>query len=127
VTKEIEKENTMRFLLVHRIDESKPDAYAPSPEIAAGVGQMIGDMTKAGVLLAADGVAHSSKGARVRASGGKVTVTDGPFTEAKEVIGGFAMLQVRSKAEAVEWASRFADLLGDVEVEVREVPDAPGS
>lgn len=115
----------MKFLLVHRIDESRPDAYAPDAQVVTGVGQLLGEMTKAGVLLAADGVRHSSTGARVRASGGRRTVVDGPFTEAKEVIGGFAMLQVRSKAEAVEWASRFADVLGEVEVEVREVADRP--
>ena len=113
----------MRYLLVHRIDESKPDAYDPSPEVAAGVGRMIGEMTRAGVLLAAEGVRPSSTGAKVRTSGGKRTVIDGPFTEAKEVIGGFALLQVRSKDEAVEWAVRFAECIGDVEVEVREVAE----
>ena len=113
----------MRFLMVHRLDESKPDAYAPSAEVVAGVGRMIGEMTKAGVLLAAEGVLPSSTGARVRTSGGKRTVTDGPFTEAKEVIGGFALLQVRSKEEAVEWAARFAEVIGDVEVEVRQVAE----
>jgi hypothetical protein len=115
----------MRFLLVHRIDESRPDAYDPSPEVVAGVGRLIGEMTRAGVLLAAEGVGPSSKGAKVRSSGGRRTVVDGPFTEAKEVIGGFALLQVRSKDEAVEWAVRFAECIGDVEVEVREVAEGP--
>jgi hypothetical protein len=115
----------MRFLLVHRLDESKPDAYSPSAEVVAGVGRMMGEMTKAGVLLAAEGVLPSSTGALVRSSGGKRTVTDGPFTEAKEVIGGFALLQVRSKEEAVEWAGRFAEVIGDVEVEVRQVAEGP--
>lgn len=115
----------MRFLLVHRIDERRPNAYDPSPEVVAGVGRLIGEMTRAGVLLAAEGVGPSSKGAKVRSSGGRRTVIDGPFTEAKEVIGGFALLQVRSKDEAVEWAVRFADCIGDVEVEVREVSEGP--
>jgi hypothetical protein len=114
---------TVRFLMVHRVDESLPDAYAPSAEVVAGVGRMIGEMTKAGVLLAAEGVRPSSTGARVRSSGGKRTVIDGPFTEAKEVIGGFALLQVRSKEEAIEWAARFAEAIGDVEVEVRQVAE----
>ncbi len=113
----------MRFLMVHRIDESLSDAYDPSPEVVAGVGRLIGEMTKAGVLLAAEGVLPSSTGAHVKFSGGKRTVIDGPFTEAKEVIGGFALLQVRSKEEAIEWAGRFAEAIGDVEVEVRQVAE----
>jgi hypothetical protein len=113
----------MRFLLVHRLDESRPDAYSPSAEVVAGVGRLMGEMTRAGVLLAAEGVLSSAKGAKVRSSGGKRTVTDGPFTEAKEVIGGFALLQVRSRDEAIEWAARFAEVIGDVEVEVRQVAE----
>jgi hypothetical protein len=120
----------MRFLMVHRIDERRPDAFAPSPKVIAGVGQLMEEMTKGGVLLAAEGVLDSSKGALVRFEGGKRTVTDGPFTEAKEVIGGFALIQARSKEEAIEWASRLADVIGDVEVEVRQVAEmsdvAPG-
>jgi hypothetical protein len=115
----------MRFLLVHRLDESKPDSFSPSAEVVAGVERMMGEMTKAGVLLAAEGVLPSSAGALVRTSGGSRTVTDGPFTEAKEVIGGFVVLQVRSKEEAVEWAGRFAEVIGDVEVEVRQVAEGP--
>jgi hypothetical protein len=115
----------MRFLLVHRLDESKPDSFSPSAAVVAGVGRMMGEMTKAGVLLAAEGVLPSSAGALVRTSGGRRTVTDGPFTEAKEVIGGFVVLQVRSKEEAVEWAGRFAEVIGDVEVEVRQVAEGP--
>jgi hypothetical protein len=113
----------MRYLMVHRIDESQPDAYVPSPELMAGMGALMGEMTKAGVLLAAEGVTHSSRGARLRVANGKKTVTDGPFTEAKEVIGGFALLQVRSLDEAKEWAGRFADVVGDAEIEIREVSE----
>ena len=114
----------MRFLMVHRIDESRPDAYSPSPEMIAGVGALMAEMTRAGVVLAAEGVQHSSKGAKVRVSNGKRTVTDGPFTEAKEVIGGFAMVQVRSLEEAIEWAARFAETIGDVEIEVRQIAES---
>ena len=117
----------MRFLLVHRIDERSPTAYDPGPEAMASMGKLLGEMTNAGVLLAADGALHSSKGARIRFSGGKRTVTDGPFTEAKEVIGGFAVIQVRSKDEAIEWSSRFAEVVGDVEVELRQLYDRPGT
>jgi hypothetical protein len=113
----------MRFLMVHRIDETRPDAYSPSPEVIAAMGALMGEMNKAGVLLAAEGVQHSSKGAKVKLSEGKRTVTDGPFSEAKEVIGGFALVQVRSLDEAIEWASRFAETVGDVEVEVRQIAE----
>jgi hypothetical protein len=115
----------MRFLLVHRLDETRPDAYDPGPEVYAGLGRLMGEMTRAGVLLAAEGVLPSSTGAKVRASGGRRTVTDGPFAEAKEVIGGFALIQVRSRDEAIEWAGRFADVIGDVEVEIRQVSEQP--
>jgi hypothetical protein len=87
------------------------------------MGRFMAEVTKAGVLLVAEGVGPSADGALVRLSGGRRTVTDGPFTEANEVIAGFALIQVRSKDEAIEWASRFADVLGDVEVEVRRLAD----
>lgn len=115
----------MRFLMVHKIDETDPDAYSPAPEIIAGMGNLIDEMTKAGVVLAIEGAAHSKEGARVKLSGGRQTVVDGPFTEAKEVIGGYAVLQVRSKDEAIQWASRFADVLGEAEVEIRRLADTP--
>ena len=116
----------MKFLMVHRLDERRPDAFSPPPEVYEKMGQLIGEMTAAGVLLAAEGVLPSSAGALVRYANGKRTVTDGPFTEAKEVIGGFALLQCRSIEEAVEWSSRFAEIVGDVEVEVRQVSETPG-
>jgi hypothetical protein len=114
----------MRFLMVHRLDETRPDAYEPRPETIAAVEGVMGEMTRAGVLLVGEGVEHTSTGARVRSSGGRRTVTDGPFAEAKEVIGGFAMVQVRSKDEAIEWAARMAEAIGDdVEIEVRQVAE----
>jgi hypothetical protein len=79
------------------------------------------ESAREGVLLAGEGVHPSSKGARLSFSGGRRTVTDGPFAEAKELIAGFAVLQVESKEEAIEWATRFADVIGDVEIEVRQV------
>jgi len=113
----------MRFLLMHKLDETKPEAFNPSPEFVASIGAFMEETTKAGVLLTAEGVLPSATGARVRHAGGSSTVTDGPFTEAREVIGGFALIQVRSKDEAVEWASRYAALFDDVEVEVRQVAE----
>ena len=113
----------MRFLLMHRLDESRPEAFNPSPEFIARMGEFIEEVAKAGVLITAEGVLPSATGALVRRAAGQRTVTDGPFTEAKEVIGGFALLQVANKAEAVQWASRFADLFEEVEVEVRQVAE----
>ncbi len=113
----------MRFLLMHRLDESRPEAFNPSPEFIARMGGFIEEVAKAGVLITAEGVLPSAHGALVRRSNGRNTVTDGPFAEAKEVIGGFALMQVASKAEAVQWASRFADLFDEVEVEVRQVAE----
>lgn len=111
----------MRFLCVHRSDERVP----PTPELMENMGRLIGDMTKAGVLLATEGCRPSAKGARVRLDEGKVTVIDGPFTETKEVIGGFALIQVSSKDEAIEWTRRFLEVVGHGESEIRELCETP--
>ena len=112
----------MRFLAIYRTAET---GVPPSPENMAAMGKLIEEMAKAGVLLATEGCLPSSKGARVRISGGKFTVTDGPFTETKEVVGGFALFQVKSKEEAIEWTKRFLKLAGDGESEIREICEAP--
>jgi len=90
----------------------------------AAMGQLIDEMTKAGVLLATEGCQSSAKGARVRLADGTITVTDGPFTESKELIGGFAIIQVKSKEEAVEWTRRFLRVAGDGESEIRLLHEA---
>jgi hypothetical protein len=84
------------------------------------------EMVKAGVLLAGEGLHPSSKGARVKFSGGKPTVTDGPFTPANELLGGFCLIQVNSKEEAIEWVKRWPALDGDgeIEIEIRQVYEA---
>ncbi|MEO8487962.1 MAG: YciI family protein [Betaproteobacteria bacterium] len=82
-------------------------------------------MTKAGVLLATEGCMPSAKGARVRRNGAKVPVTDGPIPETKEIVGGFALLQVKSKDEAIEWTKRFLEAAGDGESEIRQLNE-PG-
>jgi hypothetical protein len=118
-------ETTMRFMMIYKpADASKMEAGVPptQQEIAA-MGEFIGEMAQAGVLLAADGLQSSHKGARVRLSAGKLTVTDGPFTESKELIAGFAIVQVKSMAEAVKWAERFLALAGDGESEIRLMHD----
>jgi len=111
----------MRFLAVYRSAET---GLPPSPENMAAMGQLIDEMARAGVLLATEGCQPSSKGARVRIAGGKLTVTDGPFTETKEVIGGFALFQVQSREEAIEWTKRFLKLAGDGESEIRQLSEA---
>ena len=111
----------MRFLVMHKSNEENEAGIPPSPELVEEMGKLMEESARAGVLLAAEGVHPSSRGARLSFSGGRRTVTDGPFAEAKELIAGFAVLQVDSKEDAIEWATRFADVIGDVEIEVRQV------
>ena len=111
----------MRFLIMHKSNEENEAGVPPSKELIEGMGKLMEESSRAGVLLAAEGVHPSSRGARLSFSGGKRTVTDGPFAEAKELIAGFAIVQVESKEEAIEWATRFAEVHGDVEIEVRQV------
>jgi hypothetical protein len=111
----------VRFLIMHKSNEENEAGVPPSKELIEGMGKLMEESSRAGVLLAAEGVHPSSRGARLSFSGGKRTVTDGPFAEAKELIAGFAIVQVESKDEAIEWATRFAEVHGDVEIEVRQV------
>ena len=85
------------------------------------MGQLIGEMTEAGVLLSTEGCKASKCGARVKLDSGKFTVTDGPFTEAKEFVGGLAVIQVASKAEAIEWTKRFLSNVGGGTSEILEI------
>jgi hypothetical protein len=94
--------------------------FRPDAKLVATMGKYNESLTKAGVLLALDGLHPSQKGARVKFSGGKGTATDGPFAEAKELLGGYWMIQVKSKEEAVEWALRCPAQDGDT-IEVRQV------
>jgi hypothetical protein len=111
----------MRFLIMHKSNEENEAGVPPTKELIEGMSKLMEESSRAGVLVAAEGVHPSSKGARLNFSGGGRTVTDGPFAEAKELIAGFAIVQVESKEEAIEWATRFADVIGDVEIEVRQV------
>ena len=110
----------MRFMLLVKADQNTEAGVLPSKELVAAMGQFNEEMVRAGVLLAGEGLHPSSKGARLKFSGGERTVIDGPFPETKELIAGFWIIQVQSKAEAIEWASRvpFAD---DEVIEVRQV------
>jgi hypothetical protein len=100
--------------------ERASEGFAPPAEVVAKMMKFNEELTKAGALIALDGLHPSSKGARVAFVSGKPKVTDGPFTEAKEVIGGYWMIDVKSKEEAVEWAKRCPASDGDV-IEVRQV------
>jgi hypothetical protein len=112
----------MRFLLMHRLDESAPEAWNPSPEFMAKMGAFIQEAMDKGILITAEGVHPSANGALVRKPrGGQIKITDGPFTEAKEVVGGFGLINAADRAEAVEFARRYAELFNEVEVEVRQV------
>jgi hypothetical protein len=103
-----------RFMMMYKADESSEAGVSPTSEVMEKWTQ---DMVEAGVLLSAQALQPSSKGARLKFAGGKRTVRDGPFTESKELIGGFCMLQVKLKEEAIEWGSRFAKTLRDARVE----------
>jgi hypothetical protein len=113
----------MRFLMLYRpADVEKCEAgVPPTREEIAEMGKFIEEMTKAGALLATEGCQPTRKGARVRLSGGKLSVTDGPFTEAKELIAGMALVEAKSKEEAIEWAKRFLKIAGDGESEIRQL------
>jgi hypothetical protein len=117
----------MRFMMMIKADKNTEAGVLPSKELLAAMGEFNEEMVRAGVLLAGEGLHPSSKGARVRFSGGKRTVTDGPFTEAKELIAGFWLIQAKSKEEAVEWARRCPEPLGEgaeAEIEIRQVFEA---
>ena len=111
----------MRFMGLLRADRSSEAGEPPSMELMQRMGTFIEEITKAGALVATDGLQPSSKGARVKLSGGKVTVTDGPFTESKELIASYAVFDVKSKAEAIEWTTRFLQVLGEGECEIRPI------
>jgi hypothetical protein len=113
----------MRVMVVVKANEDSEAGILPSPKLLAEMGKFNQDLIQAGVLLAADGLHASSKGKRVRFSGEKRTVIDGPFTETKELVAGYWIWQVRSMEEAVEWLKR-APFDRDTEVEIRPVFEA---
>jgi len=113
---------TMRFMVLVKADKNSEAGVMPSQQLLTAMGKYNEQLAKAGVLLAAEGLHPSSKGARVRFAGGKKTVIDGPFTETKELIAGFWLWQVKSKEEAIEWLKRAP--FGKTEVEIRQVFEA---
>lgn len=110
----------MRFLSIYKTAER---TVPPSQEEMTRMGKLIEEGMKAGWLLGTEGCLPSALGARVRRSGGNVTVTDGPFTEAKELVGGFAILKANSKEEAVQLAKDFLRVVGEGECELRQLYD----
>ena len=112
----------MRFLSIYKtVERGGP----PSADHIAKMGQLIEESIRAGELIATEGCLPSALGAKVRLDRGQLTVVDGPFTEAKEVIGGFAVLEATSRAHAVEMAKKFLRIAGDGECEIRQIYEAP--
>jgi hypothetical protein len=112
-------------IVMIRANKDTEAGVMPSEELLTAMGKYNEELVKAGVMLAGEGLHPSSKGARVKSSGGKITVTDGPFTETKELIAGFWIWQVKSMDEAIEWAKRIPDPHGEGgEVEIRQVFEA---
>jgi hypothetical protein len=115
----------MRFMILLKADKTTESGALPDEKMLTEMGKYNEELVKAGVLLAGEGLHPSSKGARVRFSGDKRIVTDGPFSEAKELIAGFWLFQVKSKEEAIEWVKRCPNpLTGDAEIEIRQVFEA---
>ena len=111
----------MRFLCLYKPAEA--EGTAPQPDEMMKMGQLINEMTQAGVLLATEGCLPSVKGARVRRENGTFTVTDGPFTESKELVAGFSIVNLPALDDARRWAEAYAAILGDNEVDVRVVAE----
>jgi hypothetical protein len=115
----------MRFMVIVKATKDSEAGALPSEELLTAMGKYNEELAKAGILLAGDGLQPSSKGARVRFSGPKRTVIDGPFAETKELIAGFWMWKVKSKDEAIEWVKRCPNPMpGDSEIEIRQVFEA---
>ena len=113
---------TMRFMILVKADKDSEAGVMPDEKLLAEMGRFNEELVKAGVLFGAEGLHASSKGARVKFSGTQRSVTDGPFTETKELVAGFWMIQVKSKAEAIDWVKRVPFDAG--EVEIRQLVEA---
>ena len=116
----------MRFMILVKADKNSEAGVLPDEKLLTEMGKFNEELVKAGVMLAGEGLQPSSKGARVKFSGDKRTVTDGPFTEAKELIAGFWLWQVESKQEAIEWVKRCPNPMPgtESEIEIRQVFEA---
>jgi hypothetical protein len=118
----------MRFMMMIKTEEGSGPAAGPSEKMMTEMGKLMDEMSKAGVLLDTAGLRPTEEGTQLQWDHGKLNVVDGPFTEAKEVVGGYAIVQAKSKEEALEWAKRFVRLHGDdwkVTSEVRQIEEPP--
>ena len=113
----------MRFLCLYK--PAKAEGTPPRQEEMAEMGKLIEESFKSGILLATEGCLPTALGARIRRTDGQFKVTDGPFTEAKELVGGFALIRTKSKDEAVAFTKKFMNIAGDGEVEIRQVYEQP--
>ena len=109
----------MKFLCLYK--PARTEGTPPTQQEMERMGKLVDDGFKSGRLLATEGCLPSAKGARVRLAGGKLTVVDGPFVESKELVGGFALIQASSKAEAIEYTKQFLQIAGDGETEIRQI------
>ncbi len=115
----------MRFMLIVKADANSEAGIMPSQQLLTEMGKYNEELVKAGVLLAGEGLHPSSKGARVKFSGPRRTVVDGPFSETKELVAGFWLIEVKSKEEAIEWVKRCPNpMQGESEIEIRQVFEA---
>ena len=116
----------MRFMVMVKASQDSEAGKMPSEELLAAMGKYNEELVKAGIMLAGEGLHPSSKGARVRFSGDRRIVTDGPFTETKELVAGFWLWQVKSKEEAIEWVKRCPNPMpgSEAEIEIRQVFEA---
>jgi hypothetical protein len=111
----------MRFLGYTLANESDQPTEPPPPELYETMGKFVEEATNAGVIVATGGIAPTSEGAKLTLKDGEFTVVDGPFAEAKEIVGGWAIMECRDLDEALEWSKRFLGVLGEGEVRVRPV------
>jgi hypothetical protein len=118
-----EKEKDMRILGLLKADKESEAGTPPGPDLLARMGAFVSDMAQAGVLLSTDGLLPSSKGRRVKLDNGKITVTDGPFAEVRELVASYALFEVKTMDEAVEWCTRFLQVLGKGECELRPIAE----
>jgi hypothetical protein len=115
-------EATMRFMVIVKATKDSEAGVMPTEKLLTEMGKYNEELVKAGIMLAGDGLHPSSKGARVRFSGSKRTVIDGPFAETKELVAGYWIWQVKSKQEAIEWVKRCPNPMpGDSEIEIRQL------
>jgi hypothetical protein len=115
------EEKKMRFLGYTLASEAETPTEPPSPDLYEKMGRFVEEAVKAGVIVATGGIAPTSEGVRISLKNDEYTVVDGPFVEAKELVGGWALMECRDLPEAVEWSKRFLGVLGEGEVRVRPV------